>query len=61
MGYVRGARNRESPCCSMEASKHTPNGAKETPGGTTKTPGLPWRIAIMFDTSCSNPSQAEGN
>ena len=45
MEFVGSARNRESSCGSMEASKHTPNDAHETPGGSTKTPGLSWRIA----------------
>jgi hypothetical protein len=43
--FVGRARNRESSCRSMEASKHRPNDPGETPGGTAKTPGLPWRIA----------------
>jgi len=46
VGFVGGARNRESPCRSMETSKHTPNDANEISGGTTKTPGLPWHVAV---------------
>jgi hypothetical protein len=61
MGYVGGARNRKSPCRSMEASKHTPNGANETPGVTTKTPRLPCRIEMRSIFPVLPPEQVEGN
>jgi hypothetical protein len=51
VGFVGDYRKRESPWCSMEASKHTPNDTNETPGGTTKTPRPSWCIA-----RCSVPA-----
>ena len=51
VGYVESARKRESPRCSMEASKHPPDGADKTPGGTAKTSGLPWRLAWFYPLS----------
>jgi hypothetical protein len=56
VGYVGGARNRESAWCSMEASKHMPNDTNEPPGGTNyENSETTLEYSHMFGTSYSTP------